>query len=553
MRFFAWLWLPLAVHGLRVRWTMVGNTVPQVRTGWDTQRSLRSMSPTELEADQVQAQTLVPPSLSMDRVLNGFVQQELQFFGFAANLLFVSFIVSAVMSAQTGVRPGMMPTLGGGLVNNDPYKIQKLNVSRSEWGGSPEVFEECADIVTFFNQSERFRAFNVSLPRGFLIQGPPGCGKTQLARIIASECGANFVAVSGADFVELFVGNGARKVRNLFAFARQNVPCVIFIDEIDAIGKKRSVKLNNNDDQEQTLNQLLYEMDGFNANDEILVLAATNRRDVLDEALLRPGRFDRVIEIPKPDRASRRAILDLYLGKRPLAENVNVDALVELTTGLSGADLKNVVNEAAIACVKRNASALTTDDLVGALEKTTVGISRQRETRTEATLQRVSYHELGHALMVSLFPEHFVLDKVSIMSTYSGAEGYTLFHETQPELQTKELLTRRILVAFGGYAAEKVFYGGDRVSTGSSQDIRQANQLAYSMIGALGFGTNLVVGPSDSNSEVTRCNIDAEVQDLLAKCLAEAVSTVEYHREEMLMWSRQLMAARTLVTLDPTA
>lgn len=306
------------------------------------------------------------------------------------------------------------------------------------------------------------------------------------------------------------------------------------------------MKLNSNDEQEQTLNQLLYEMDGFNANEDILVLAATNRKDVLDEALLRPGRFDRIIEIPLPDRTSRRNILELYLAQRPLAANVSVDALVELTTGLSGAQLKNVVNEAAIACVKRNDTAITSDDLYGALEKTQIGVAKRRETRPDAVLERVSYHELGHALMVSQFPEHFVLDKVSIVSTYGGAEGFTIFHETQPELQTKEVMMRRILVAFGGYAAEAVFYGYDRVSAGSSQDIRQANQLAYSMVGALGFGNNLVVGPSDSNSALTRNEIDTEVQDLLASCLVRAVRTVENHREQMKGWSTQLIAARTL-------
>lgn len=489
-----------------------------------------------------------PPTFTMQRAFAGFLEQELQFVGFIVNLLVVSLIVSAASNARFGRGGPMMPNLGGGgFAEDQAYKIQKPNVSRAEWGGSPEVFEECAEIVTLFNQSERYRAFNITVPRGFLMQGPPGCGKTQLAKIIASECAANFVAVSGSDFVELFVGNGARKVRNLFAFARKNAPCVIFIDEIDAMGKKRSMKLNSNDEQEQTLNQLLYEMDGFNANEDILVLAATNRKDVLDEALLRPGRFDRIIEIPKPDRASRRNILELYLAQRPLAANVTVDALVELTTGLSGAELKNVVNEAAIACVKRNDSAITSDDLYGALEKTTVGVAKRSETRSNATLERVSYHELGHALMVSQFPEHFVLDKVSIVSTYGGAEGFTIFHETQPELQTKEVLMQRIMVAFGGYAAERVFYGSDRVSVGSSQDIRQANQLAYNMVGALGFGNNLVVGPSDSNSVATRNGIDAEVQELLATCLNKAVRTVEQHRAEMEGWSVQLIAARTLL------
>jgi cell division protease FtsH len=391
------------------------------------------------------------------------------------------------------------------------------------------------------------------IPRGILLEGPPGSGKTLLAKAIASEAEANFVATSGSEFVEIFVGMGASKVRTLFDSARNSRPCIIFIDEIDAVGRQRGAGINMaNDEREQTLNQLLAEMDGFADNDGIMVIAATNRKDVLDAALLRPGRFDRIITVPYPDRESRKSILEVHATNKKLDENINLDYIAELTAGFSGAQLKNLLNEAAIYAVRNGSIMITEANIVDALEKLVVGIVKTRDERSPDSLKRVAIHEIGHAFLAAHFKEYFDLKKVTIQSTYNGAGGYTLFNEylniTESGLYTKDLLTKRLIVTMGGKAAETIYYGNDYVSVGAVQDLKQANSLAKRMIGNYGMGNKLEafynenveddrnpflgrsVALGSKYSEKTKDMMDRETLDLVTFALNEAKNILMNHQ-----------------------
>lgn len=398
----------------------------------------------------------------------------------------------------------------------------------TDWAGSPEVLEECAEIVSYLRNSTLYDAVGAELPKGILLDGPPGTGKTLLAKAIAGETNATFLSMSGSEFVELFVGMGAVKVRQLFKEAREKAPSIIFIDEIDAVGKKRAVSnaANTNDEREQTLNQILTEMDGFQPNKGVMVLAATNRRDVLDDALLRPGRFDRLIYIPLPDRPSREAILSLYMSKKNIS-SVSVANVAEATGGFSGAQLKNLLNEAAILAARGGSAFVTKDNIDGALEKLVVGITKRVDGRSLSTRVRVAIHELGHALLAASFSDIFDLKKVSMKQTYSGVGGYTLFSEKaeiqEGGLYTKEIMMSRIIVALGGKAAEALMYGEQGVSVGASQDLKQANELARAMVEQYGMGEGLeAFSVSPSIGENTRASVDEAIGGIIEYALVQA-------------------------------
>ena len=395
------------------------------------------------------------------------------------------------------------PQGGGGgffsrMNNNNNNNMIQPNVSLSSWAGSPEVLEECKEVVSYLENKDKFKLLGAEMPKGILLEGPPGTGKTLLAKGIATETNASFISISASEFVEMFVGIGAARVRDLFTNARNNRPCVIFIDEIDAVGRQRGTGINMaNDEREQTLNQILYEMDGFNNNDGILVLAATNRKDVLDQALLRPGRFDRIIRVPLPDKFSREKILDFYFNSRPIEKNIDINALAEITSGFSGAQLKNLINEAAIMSAKKGAEVILEVDLFNAFEKLIVGLVKNNNDVSYETKTRVAIHESGHAFLALIYQKYFELQKISIKATYNGAGGYTIFTE-KPEIKegglyTKDILKKRLIVTMGGKAAENIFYGEDFVSVGAVQDLQQANKLAQQMIGNYGMGKELEV------------------------------------------------------------
>jgi len=457
--------------------------------------------------------------------------------GDGLNFLFPPFILFLILRSfftfQQGIRgQGQSPFFSNPMqkTSEDKTNMQKANITLDSWKGSPEVFQECTEIVSFLKNATMFQEAGAEIPKGILLEGPPGTGKTLIAKAIAGETDAWFLAVSASEFIELFVGLGAQKIRNLFKTARENKPAIIFIDEIDSIGRQRGAGINmGNDEREQTLNQLLAEMDGFAQNDGIIVIAATNRRDVLDAALLRPGRFDRIVNVPLPDRESRREILLKYMGAKKVAEDVDVSFLAEITSGFSGAELKNLLNEAAILTARNGLTIITQENLEDALEKLVVGIVKKIDTRSEDARRRVAIHEIGHAFLASYFRKYFQLKKVTIQSTYNGAGGYTLFNEypdiVESGLYTKDLLKKKLVVALGGKAAEQVFYGREQVSLGAVQDLKQANSIARRMIGNYGMGNDLEVFYNE--------NMDGGQTPFLGRSLASSSGYADHTMEKM--------------------
>lgn len=496
--------------------------------------------------------------------------------GFMFYLFFTIAMLAFRRNNNTGPGMGFGGPFGGqnnrvgSSIQEVRENMEKANITLADWAGSPEIFEECAEVVSYLQNCTNYAAVGAQIPKGILLVGPPGTGKTLLAKAIASECKANFISIAASEFVEVFVGLGAQKVRNLFKEARDNQPCILFIDEIDSIGKQRGTGINlGNDEREQTLNQLLAEMDGFNANEGVLILGATNRKDVLDSALLRPGRFDRVINVPLPDVDSRKSILKVHLKDKPILNvTTSIPILAEMTGGFSGAQIKNLVNEAAILAARQNNTVITQIDLTNALEKLVVGISKRNDTRTEDTRTRVSIHEIGHAFLAAHFIQYFELKKVTIQATYEGAGGYTLFNE-RPDvidggLYTKEVLRKRLVVAMGGKAAESLYYGDDFVSLGAVQDLKTANNLAQSMIGNFGMGEDLKVfynEETDSGrnpflgrslamggkySEKTKEKMDEESLTLVKEAYKEAFQILSRNKNTLSELCKELLSSQTL-------
>jgi len=453
----------------------------------------------------------------------------------------------------------------------------KPNVSLKSWAGSPEVIEECKEVISYIEKKELYKAVGADMPKGILLEGPPGTGKTLLAKAIATETNSTFFSMSGSEFVELFVGMGAARVRELFETARNNRPSIIFIDEIDAVARQRGAGINMaNDEREQTLNQLLYEMDGFNNNDDIVVMAATNRRDVLDQAILRPGRFDRIIRVPLPDKFSREKILDYYIKNKKTDKEFDIKAIAELTDGFSGAQLKNLINEAAILVARNNGTVIEEKYIFEAFEKLIVGLIRNNADVLESTQKRVAIHESGHALLTLIFSNYFDFQKASIQPTYNGAGGYTIFTE-KPEvkeggLYTKDIFKKRLIITLGGKAAESLFYGDEHVSLGAVEDLRQANKLAQRMIGNFGMGTKLEVffnenvgddsnpflGRSlgiggDKYSQYTKYIMDKESLELVNEAYKEAKYLLKLYYDKLIEFSELLKEKKILANNELTS
>jgi len=488
--------------------------------------------------------------------------------GFLVPLFFIILILRSLNSFGSQMNSiNSMNSMN--MINRNSDKDDNLfitpNVSLSSWAGSPEVLGECKEVISFLDNTNDFTLAGAEMPKGILLEGPPGTGKTLLAKGIATETNSSFISVSGAEFVELFVGMGAARVRELFKNARERSPCIIFIDEIDAIGKQRGSgsALATNDEREQTLNQILFEMDGFTNNDGILVLAATNRKDILDKALIRPGRFDRIIKVPLPDKFSREKILNYYLSSKNIEPNVDVKSLAEITDGFSGAELKNLINEAAILTARQKNVIIGEKDLFNAFEKIIVGLIRNNNDVSLNTRTRVAVHESGHAIMALQYPEYFNLQKVSIQATYSGAGGYTIFSENteikEGGLYTRDVLKKRLIITMGGKAAEKVYYGNDFVSLGAVQDLKQANQLAQKMIGNFGMGEKMEVFfneniNDDGNSgfynnkysEYTKFNMDKETMQLVIEAYDESLRILTENKD-LLYDMRDLLLNNTVI------
>ena len=431
--------------------------------------------------------------------------------------------------------------LGFGKSKARLYGNEKEKVIFSQVAGNNEAKEDLTEVVDFLKHPKKFQDVGAKIPKGVLLVGPPGTGKTMLARAVAGEAEVPFFSISGSEFVEMFVGVGASRVRDLFEKAKKNAPCIIFIDEIDAVGRKRGSGMGGgHDEREQTLNQILVEMDGFETGTNVIVLAATNRADVLDPALLRPGRFDRRVQITLPERKDREAILKVHFAGKPIGDDVNIDALAAKTAGSSGADLANIANEAAIIAARDNRKTITNKDLTSAFEKVAIGPERKTKIMNDAEKELTAYHEAGHALVGHILPDSDPVHKVTIIPR-GGTGGVTWFIPPEDKNYTSVVEFKDVLArALGGRIAEKVKYGDDRITTGAGNDLRKATEIARDMVIEQGMGDTLrdQVFHEDSGgmmfdrmvrerpySEDTAREIDAEVEKLI-KQAAERAETV---------------------------
>lgn len=431
--------------------------------------------------------------------------------------------------------------------------------------GLDEAKEELEEIVDYLKFPLKYTFVGAKIPKGVLLEGPPGTGKTLLARAVAGEAGVSFISASGSEFIEMYVGVGAQRVRSLFEQAKENKPCVIFIDEIDAVGGKRGYGFNSggNDEREQTLNQILTNMDGFDKDEGIVVLAATNRADTLDPALKRSGRFDRKVQVPLPDLVGRSEIAKVHFKNKP---NVTIDYqnLAKLTTGFSGADLATLANEAALLGVRNNLTMIDDNLVQKAFEKMTIGLPKKNDLRLPETKQVVAAHEVGHAMMVIHFSNYFKLQRITMNANTAGAGGYTLFtpNDFYSEYQTKGFFLAQLIVALGGRAAEIVYfkkfnkcnkcnktnydefqdYNDIDITTGASADIRQANNIAKKY---LELFENYIV--PESIGDYTRNQIDNKVSALIKKSLNSAISIIENNYNSFDSLVNKLLKENTII------
>jgi cell division protease FtsH len=504
------------------------------------------------------------------------------------NIGFAYIILSILGTLIRGGGGGGLPGMGRNPLDN---KLEVITVDTnittkfSDVAGCDEAKYELEEIVDFLKNPSYYAEAGAKVPKGALLEGPPGTGKTLLARAVAGEAGVSFIPATGSEFIEMFVGVGAARVRKLFDLARENKPAVIFIDEIDAIGRQRGTGVNSgNDEREQTLNQILTNMDGFGKEEGIIILGATNRVDILDSALVRSGRFDRKVKIGLPDDDGREEILKVHLRNKKISDDVDLKEISQLTGGFSGADLENLANEAIILSLRNNSTIITRDRFLDAFEKTTIGLPSNKETRDKELLELVAYHEAGHALIATLFSEFYDVRKVTITANKGGAGGYTLFtpKDRYNSYPTKKYLLSRLIVSLGGRAAEIVLYNkkklvendnysDDRlfgttqdldITTGASNDLKQADELARNYIKLFGSSDgSLTVQSEDSDqpflgrsmamttqgiSEYSRSEIDMGVKELLDFAKNMAVNILQENEEALDLTANKLLKDITI-------
>ena len=460
----------------------------------------------------------------------------------------------------------MMEKMGGG--NSMMFNMGKSNakvyvksaegIKFDDVAGEDEAKENLAEIVNYLHDPKQYQEIGASMPKGVLLVGPPGTGKTMLAKAVAGEANVPFFSMSGSEFVEMFVGMGASKVRDLFKQAKEKAPCIVFIDEIDAIGKKRDGQIGGNDEREQTLNQLLTEMDGFEGNTGVIILAATNRPESLDPALTRPGRFDRRVPVELPDLKGREAILKVHARKIKVAEDVDFNKVARMASGASGAELANIVNEAALRAVRDGRKFATQADLEESIEVVIAGYQKKNAIMTDHEKKIVSYHEIGHALVAAKQTNSAPVQKIPMVPRTSGALGYTMqVEEGNHVLMSKEEIENKIATFTGGRAAEEVVFGS--VTTGASNDIEQATKLARAMITRYGMSddfdmvaletvTNQYLGGDASLacSAETQAQIDRKVVELVKREHAKAVNILKENREKLDQLANYLYEKETI-------
>ncbi len=470
----------------------------------------------------------------------------------AIAILFIS-----IMTAQTGGGGG------GGKMMNFSKSHAKLATDMSKQvkfddvAGLSEEKEDLEEVVDFLKEPKKYLEIGARIPKGVILTGPPGTGKTLLAKAVAGETGVPFFSISGSDFVEMFVGVGASRVRDLFAEAKKNAPCIVFIDEIDAVARRRGTGMGGgHDEREQTLNQMLVEMDGFSVNEGIIVMAATNRVDILDPAILRPGRFDRKIVVSRPDVKGRREILDVHAKNKPLGDDVDLDKVARETTGFAGADLENLLNEAAIFSAKRGRKFISQEDIDRSFIKIGIGTEKKSRIISEKEKRIVAFHESGHAILFHLLPDVGPVHIVSAIPTGSGAAGYTMPLPGEDEMfLSKGQMIQNIMVSLGGRIAEELVF--DDITSGASQDIKQATQTAKTMITKYGMSDKLgLICYGDDDDEVfigrdlahsrgyadsTASAIDEEVKSIVDDCYIKAKKMIEEHKDVLYKSAELLM------------
>ena len=438
-------------------------------------------------------------------------------------------------------------------------------ITLKDVAGLKEEKEELQEIVDFLREPSKFTRVGARIPKGVLLEGPPGTGKTLLAKAIAGEANVPFFSISGSDFVEMFVGVGASRVRDLFEEAKKNSPCIVFIDEIDAVARRRGTGMGGgHDEREQTLNQLLVEMDGFGVNEGIIVMAATNRVDILDPAILRPGRFDRKISVGTPDVGGREDILKLHARNKPLADDVNLKQVAQTTAGFTGADLENLLNEAAILAAESDRVFVSQEDIQRAFIKVGIGSEKRSRVISDAEKKITAYHESGHAILFHVLPDVGPVYTVSIIPTGIGAAGYTMpLPERDDMFMTKGRLEEEIMVSLGGRIAEQLIF--DDITTGASSDIKKATKLARKMVTRFGMSDNIGVVCYDddddevfigrdlahakSHSELISGEIDKEVKEIIDRCYARAKEII-LENMEILHKSADLLLQKEKITRE---
>ncbi len=481
-------------------------------------------------------------------------------------LIFLMFSLVMRWMAKKGGMGGMGGIGGVGKANAKVYMEKSTGVTFKDVAGQDEAKESLTEIIDFLHNPQKYTEIGAKLPKGALLVGPPGTGKTLLAKAVAGEANVPFFSISGSDFVEMFVGVGASRVRDLFKEAAKVAPCIVFIDEIDTIGKSRDNRMGGNDEREQTLNQLLAEMDGFDPTKGIILLAATNRPEVLDQALLRPGRFDRRIIIDRPNLAGRLATLQVHTRNIRLAEDVNLKKVALATAGCVGADLANLVNEAALRAVRKGRKLVTQEDLLAAFELVIAGTEKKGSVLTEFEKKLVAYHEVGHAMVAYKQKNTEPVQKITIVPHTQGSLGYTLLmpEEDKTELRTRDELMAKITVSMGGRAAEEVVM--NTMTNGASQDIQDATNVARNMVAMFGmseeFGMMALAsrrnqyldgGYGMDCAQDTAARMDQAVKEILDKCYKSAVEVIRENREDMDKVVAYLMEKETITGAEMVA
>ena len=472
------------------------------------------------------------------------------------------FLIFMMMNAQNAQANG-----GGKMMNFGKSRARMsmagdTKITLKDVAGLKEEKEDLQEIVDFLRDPEKFTKIGARIPKGVLLEGPPGTGKTLLAKAIAGEANVPFFSISGSDFVEMFVGVGASRVRDLFADAKRNAPCIVFIDEIDAVARRRGTGMGGgHDEREQTLNQMLVEMDGFGVNEGIIVMAATNRVDILDPAIMRPGRFDRKISVGLPDVGGREAILKIHAKNKPLGDDVDLKQVAQTTAGFTGADLENLLNEAAIMAAKEERSFISQEDIKCAFVKVGIGTEKKSRIISDKEKRITAYHESGHAILFHVLPDVGPVYSVSIIPTGPGAAGYTMpLPERDEMFMTKGQMEQEIMVSLGGRIAEELIF--DDITTGASSDIKKATQIARKMVTRYGMSENVGVicydddddevfigrdlAHAKAHSELMSGEIDREVRRIIDNCYAKAKGLILQHMDVLHRSSELLLKKEKL-------